>query len=113
MNIRMMEAAHDMKMPLQLICSCAQMLEMEIQPGTNTALYLKMLLESAQDLKNMVLSALDGDDEAGESVCLEMRDIVEELRRVVRFACTSAGLSTTKHGGISSVPSYEEVLSRM
>lgn len=37
----------------------------------------------------------------------------EELRDVVRFACTSAGLSTTRSGGISSVPSYQEVLSRM
>ena len=36
-----------------------------------------------------------------------------ELRDAVRFACTSAGLSTTRSGGISSVPSYEEVLSRM
>ena len=33
----------------------------------------------------------------------------EELRNVVRFACTAAGLSTTKSGGISSVPSLEEV----
>ena len=36
-----------------------------------------------------------------------------ELREVVAFACTSAGLSTTKHGGISSVPDYDTVLSRM
>ena len=34
----------------------------------------------------------------------------EELRDVVGFACTSAGLSTTKAGGISSVPSLESVL---
>ena len=33
-----------------------------------------------------------------------------ELRDVVGFACTSAGLSTTRSGGISSVPTYEEVL---
>ena len=36
-----------------------------------------------------------------------------ELTDVVRFACTSAGLSTTKSGGISSVPEYAEVLERM
>ena len=36
-----------------------------------------------------------------------------ELREIVRFACTSAGLSTTKHGGISSVPMPEQVLSRL
>jgi len=37
----------------------------------------------------------------------------EELRKVVGFACTSAGLSTTKYGGMSSVPAYEEVIARM
>ena len=37
----------------------------------------------------------------------------EELQNMVRFACTSAGLSTTKPGGISSIPSYEEVLNAM
>jgi len=37
----------------------------------------------------------------------------DELTGIVRFACTSAGLSTTKSGGISSVPEYEEVLARI
>jgi len=36
-----------------------------------------------------------------------------ELRRVVGFACAAAGLSTTRHGGISSVPDYAAVLRRM
>ncbi len=34
----------------------------------------------------------------------------EQLRDVVSFACASAGLSTTKSGGISSVPDYETVV---
>ena len=37
----------------------------------------------------------------------------EELQDVVRFACTAAGLSTTRPGGISSVPEYEAVCKRM
>ena len=37
----------------------------------------------------------------------------EELTDTVRFACASAGLSTTRSGGISAVPEYEEVLNRM
>ena len=37
----------------------------------------------------------------------------EELRDVVTFACTSAGISTTRSGGISSVPEYAEVVERM
>lgn len=36
-----------------------------------------------------------------------------ELREVVRFACASAGLSTTRPGGISSVSSYNEVVGSM
>ncbi len=37
----------------------------------------------------------------------------EILRDVVCFACTTAGLSTTKSGGISSVPEYVNVLRQM
>lgn len=37
----------------------------------------------------------------------------DELTDIVRFACTSAGLSTTRSGGISSVPEYEQVISRL
>ena len=36
-----------------------------------------------------------------------------ELREVVTFACTSAGLSTTKPGGISSVHEYQQILDRI
>ena len=37
----------------------------------------------------------------------------EELRRIVRFACTAASLSTQKHGGITSVPDPESVEQRL
>ncbi|MGN0997201.1 MAG: carbohydrate kinase [Candidatus Ventricola sp.] len=36
-----------------------------------------------------------------------------ELREIVSFACTAAGLSTTRHGGIQSVPDYDDVIRRM
>ena len=36
-----------------------------------------------------------------------------QLRDVVTFACTVAGLSTTRPGGISSVPDFEEINSRL
>lgn len=38
---------------------------------------------------------------------------LDELTDIVQFACTSAGLSTTRSGGISSVPEYEAVLKMM
>lgn len=37
----------------------------------------------------------------------------EQLTDIVRFACTAAGLSTTKYGGISSVPELQEVKERL
>ena len=37
----------------------------------------------------------------------------ETLQSIVRFACTSAGLSTTRPGGISSVPDYQTVLENL
>ena len=37
----------------------------------------------------------------------------EALEEITRFACTAAGLSTTRPGGISSVPEYEAVLAAM
>ena len=41
-------------------------------------------------------------------------DLTEaELRDIVSFACTAAGLSTTRLGGISSIPSYVEVLEHL
>ena len=36
-----------------------------------------------------------------------------ELREITTFACVSASLSTTKSGGVSSVPEYTEVLARL
>ena len=36
-----------------------------------------------------------------------------ELRGAVRFACTAAGLSTIKSGGISSVPEYDQVMEKL
>jgi len=37
----------------------------------------------------------------------------EELHAIAAFACAAAGLSTTKAGGISSVPDYDDVIGRV
>lgn len=37
----------------------------------------------------------------------------QELRELVTFACASAGLSTTRPGGISSVPSLQEITTHL
>lgn len=38
---------------------------------------------------------------------------VDEMKEIIRFACTAASLSTQKHGGISSVPELEAVEARL
>ena len=35
----------------------------------------------------------------------------EDLKKIVRFACTAASLSTQKHGGITSVPEMAQIIS--
>lgn len=37
----------------------------------------------------------------------------QELRQITAFACASAGLSTTRFGGITSVWSYDQIVERM
>ena len=85
MNLRSMEFAHDMRMPIQLIYSCVQLLEMELMPNARAEGYLKTLLQSAGQLESMVESALDGDGlQEDGSPRLELRDVVAEARDICR-----------------------------
>ena len=79
MDLRSMEFAHDLRMPIQLICSCVQLLEMELAPNVRAEGYLQMLMQSAGQLQSMVERALDG-----EELHLELRDVVAEARDLCR-----------------------------
>ena len=85
MDLRSMEFAHDMKMPIQLIYSCVQLLEMELAPNARTEGYLQTLMQSAGQLQSMVERALDGGvQREGEPLHLEQRDVVAEARDICR-----------------------------
>lgn len=86
MDLRSMEFAHDMKMPIQLIYSCVQLLEMELAPNARAEEYLKTLMQSAGQLQTMVRNALDGDmlHPGGEGLRLCTLDVVAEVRDVCR-----------------------------
>ena len=81
-----MQFAHDLKMPIQLIYSCVQLLELELKPNDRAKGYLKLLERSADQLQSMVRSALDdgGLPGAGPAVRLNVRDVVAEAREVAR-----------------------------
>jgi len=52
--------AHDMRMPLQLIYSCAQMIETELNdPEQPASRYARLLMENVQSLRDMVASELN------------------------------------------------------
>ena len=81
-----MQFAHDLKMPIQLIYSCVQLLEMELKPNDRAESYLKLLERSADQLQSMVRSALDGGDfrDASPALRLSLCDVVAEAREVSR-----------------------------
>ena len=58
---------------------------------------------------------LGTDDIIAEAMCEYLTEALEEaeLREIVSFACTAAGFSTTKHGGIQSVPELDDVIRSM
>lgn len=58
--------AHDMRTPLQLIYSCAQMIQAELDdPGVPAGKYARMLMENVESLQEMIISELD----ASECIC--------------------------------------------
>ena len=83
MDMRALQFAHDLKMPIQLIYSCVQLLEMEISPNARAEGYLQMLIKSADELQSMVKGALDSPP-GGDSVRLRVQDIVTQARSISR-----------------------------
>ena len=79
------ELAHDLKMPIQLILSCAQLLEMEVSPGSSAENYLKMLMQSTWQLQSMLKNALDGEQLRGGQVQLRMD--VCDAAALARMVC--------------------------
>ena len=99
MDLRSMEFAHDMRLPIQLIYSCVQLLEMELTPNARAEGYLQTLMQSAGQLQSMVEHALDG-----EKLHLELRDVVADARDVCRQCALFARSSGIELRFSSNVP---------
>lgn len=95
MDLQSMKFAHDLKMPIQLIYSCVQMLEMELSPNAKAEGYLQMLVRSADQLQGMVSSALAEGAHRSEEPRLRIRDVVGLARDVSR-RCAAIALSRDK-----------------
>ena len=53
------ELMHDLRMPLQLMMSCAQLLEMEVGENERARNYVEMLLGNAKEMQRMLGGALE------------------------------------------------------
>lgn len=76
-DIQSMEFIHDLKTPLQLISSCVELLQGELGEDCAAGDYLRMLARSADQLRSMVRTALEG-----ESAERGLRDVVRDAREI-------------------------------
>ena len=53
------EFLHDLRLPLQLISSCAQLIELESRDSPALQPYTRMLLESVAEVQRMLTARLD------------------------------------------------------
>lgn len=84
MDMSSMKFAHDMRMPIQLIYSCVQLLEMEISPNAKTDGYLQMLVKSADQLQSMVSGVLEDRPGNLPKLRMKVRDVVADARSISR-----------------------------
>lgn len=84
MDMNSMKFAHDMRMPIQLIYSCVQLLEMEISPNAKANGYLQMLVKSADQLQSMISGVLEDRPAGGPALRLKVRDVVADARSISR-----------------------------
>lgn len=92
MDLPAMQFAHDLKMPIQLIYSCVQLLEMELSPNARAEGYLEMLMRSANQLQSMVSGALDGRGDFNvDSPEMKICDVVQQARSASRACAIFAG----------------------
>ena len=79
-----MKLVHDLKVPIQLIFSCAQLLQLELKQDSHAAEYLQMMLSSAQQLRHMVTDVLDQNRTGASPEGMKNIDLVSEVRGICR-----------------------------
>ncbi len=111
MDMQSMEFAHDLKMPIQLIYSCVQLLEMELSSNARVEGYLKLLAQSADQLQSMVRSALvERPDSGSEELHLVSGDVVARVRSLGRQCALCAREKGVRFGFHANVSSFSMLI---
>ena len=84
---------HDLRAPLQLIAGCAEMLEMELGENARAGEYVRLLSESAAEMRAMLESALEN----GRAEAQSSAESVELVRRT-REICARYRLNAARRG---------------
>ena len=111
------EWLHDLRMPLQLIYSCAELIRAEAGDG-DAGRHAELLMESVDQLRRMLEDALSRDNPAGEPPKLANVDLVRCLKslcRRCRPAAGKRGVMLNWGGNVDSLPMAldEDRLSRI
>lgn len=84
---------HDLRAPLQLIAGYAEMLEMEFAGNARAGEYVRLLAESAAEMRAMLENALESDRTEARA-CAESVDLVRHTREI----CARYRLSAARRG---------------
>ena len=79
------ELAHDLRMPLQVIASCAQLLALELNGRAEAREYLDMLMDSVDHMQRMLGGALESCGRAPRSAAARPEN--GDLAACVRAVC--------------------------
>lgn len=97
--------AHDMRMPLQLIYSCAQMIQVELDdPAHPAGKYAEMLMRSVNELNAMLNHSLE--EARDNELLLSPVDIMLRTREICsrcRLTAEEKGLKLICSGNVSSL----------
>lgn len=91
------EWMHDFRMPLQLVYSCAQMIQIELNDSALPAgKYVDMLMENVMQLQRMLNHALTEDRRlaGGDQMHMTVVDVMARMREI----CTSCRIYAEKRG---------------
>lgn len=115
------ELAHDLRMPLQLICSGAQMVKLSLEdPSLDTAAYADMLVEAADQLRRQLDSVLAGCKRAARQEGPRLRPLdvaacARDLCRACRAYADERGVALRYGGNAAALTMWmdEDMLSRI
>lgn len=98
---------HDLRMPLQLITSCAQLLEEEVGQNARAHGYVQMLLGSAAEMQRMLAGELERLRPEAGAVRWTASDLVArtwEMFTRCRLYAERKGIALSLHANIDRLP---------